>query len=774
MTEPLDRLKAALADRYALEREIGAGGMATVYLARDLKHSRQVAIKVLRPELAATLGPERFVREIEIAAHLSHPHILPLHDSGEAEGILYYVMPYVEGESLRQRLDREGKLSVAESVRLTDEMASALSYAHEQGIVHRDVKPENILLSGGRAVVADFGIGRAVAAAGGGRLTGTGFAVGTPDYMSPEQAYGDANVDGRSDIYALGCVVFEMVSGRRPFEAETPQAVLARHLADRTPSLRTLDPTIPLFVERAVERALAKSPDDRFQTASEFAGALTSELVVARRGGPSGRRLAIAGVGGLGMLWAAVWGLLSFLGPPAYERLAVLPPTNLMNDPEQESLVQGMHDALISELQRAGIVVIARTSVLQYQNTQTPIREIARELGVDALIESSVFRAGDSVEMEVRLVDGRTQQLVADPITRGSELRHVLGLYRDLTRAIASEIHAALTPEAEAVLASADQVNPEAYEAYLRGRFHLGRLTPTDLDLAMEYFQKALTLDSTYAPAQAGVANVWWYRGQMTLVPPREAAVQASAAARQALAMDSTLAEVQRAVAAIRTWPEGDWKGAGAAYRKAIESNLNDAGTRLAYAGLLYIVNRPGEARAQIERALELDPANTLTRAFSGYGLYLEHRYTESIEELEAMLRLEPDNAFVFSNLASAYFMNGDHDQGLAMVRKLFPNDLELDEALDRGYAEGGCRVALVRYAETLAGRPGAAEQLSFWLAYVYAWAGEGEQTLEWLEVLYQDRAPGLAHSLAVAPEFDFVRDDPRFRDLYRRMDFPR
>jgi len=284
MPDTIDRLKASLADRYTIERELGVGGMATVYLAKDLKHRRQVAIKVLRPELAASLGVERFVREIEIAANLTHPHILPLHDSGEADGFLYYLMPYIEGESLRERLNREGKLSVQEVVRLTDEIAAALSYAHEHGIVHRDIKPENIMLSGGRAVVADFGIARAVEVAGGERLTGTGIAVGTPTYMSPEQAMGQADVDARSDVYALGCVVYEMVAGCAPFEGDTPQALLAKHAVDTAPSLRTSDLSIPLFLQRAVERALAKRPDERFQTASAFAEALTSELVVARVG----------------------------------------------------------------------------------------------------------------------------------------------------------------------------------------------------------------------------------------------------------------------------------------------------------------------------------------------------------------------------------------------------------------------------------------------------------------------------------------------------------
>ena len=303
MTDQLARLTAALADRYRIQRELGAGGMATVYLAEDLKHHRMVAVKVLRPELAAALGPERFVREIEIAAQLTHPHILTLHDSGDADGFLYYVMPYIEGESLRERLDRKGKLTLEDGIRITDHIASALSYAHERGVVHRDVKPENILLADDQAIVADFGIARAVQAAGGERLTGTGLALGTPAYMSPEQAVGSEDVDARSDVYALGCVVYEMVAGHAPFEGTTAQALLAKHAVDTVPGLRARDPTIPVFVERAVERALAKSPADRFPSARTFADVLTSGTVVAPVGPRRWRRPAVAGVAVLLVVW---------------------------------------------------------------------------------------------------------------------------------------------------------------------------------------------------------------------------------------------------------------------------------------------------------------------------------------------------------------------------------------------------------------------------------------------------------------------------------------
>src|SRR6267378_4196272 len=274
MAELLPRLRAALADRYAIDRELGHGGTATVYLAHDLKHSRSVAIKVLRPELAAALGAERFLREIEIAARLTHPHILPLHDSGEAKGFLYYVMPFVDGESLRDRLRREQQLPVEEAVRIAREVATALSHAHSQDVVHRDIKPENILLSGGEAVVADFGIARAIVAAGAETLTDTGLAVGTPGYRSPEQATGAMQLDGRSDVYSLACVLYEMLAGHPPFLGTTAQEVLARHTLDPVPSLRTARHGVPEALEQVVLKTLGKLPADRFATAAAFAEAL--------------------------------------------------------------------------------------------------------------------------------------------------------------------------------------------------------------------------------------------------------------------------------------------------------------------------------------------------------------------------------------------------------------------------------------------------------------------------------------------------------------------
>ena len=298
MTAPFDRLQSALGDRYELAREIGQGGMATVYLARDLKHERQVAIKVLRQELSASLGADRFLREIRVAANLQHPNILGLYDSGEVDGLLYYVMPFVEGESLRDRLNREQQLPIGDALQLTREAAEALQYAHQRGIVHRDIKPENILLLGGHALVADFGIARAVSQAGGEKLTQTGMAIGTPHYMSPEQSLGSEHVDARSDVYSLGCVLYELLVGQPPFTGPNAMAIMARHSMEIVPSLQVVRASVPDDVEDAVLRALQKTPADRFQTMKDFCEALSeaeAEATVvrtaARRAATASRRV---------------------------------------------------------------------------------------------------------------------------------------------------------------------------------------------------------------------------------------------------------------------------------------------------------------------------------------------------------------------------------------------------------------------------------------------------------------------------------------------------
>jgi TolB-like protein len=422
----LDSLREALADRYAVEREVGRGGMATVFLAEDLKHHRLVAIKVLHSELAAALGAERFLREIEIAARLQHPHILPLYDSGSSAGFLYYVMPYVEGESLRDRLTREKQLPQEDALRIATDVAGALAYAHSRGVVHRDIKPENIMLSGGSAVVADFGIARAVSAAGGAEhLTQTGTIIGTPAYMSPEQATGSNEIDGRSDQYSLACVVYEMLVGEPPFTGPTAQAIIARHSLDMVSPPSIVRNTIPDAVEETILRGLSKVPADRYPTAALFAEALNTPSAATgavRRATLAGARargrpwlralpvvvgLALVAVGGVLLSRRRVVSGSGGAGGLDPRHVAVLYFDDLSRNGGLGYLADGFTEALIDELgQVRSLRVISRNGVAPYRRSDAPRDSIARALGVGSLVQGSVEPAGTRVRVTVRLVDG--------------------------------------------------------------------------------------------------------------------------------------------------------------------------------------------------------------------------------------------------------------------------------------------------------------------------------------------------------------------------------
>ncbi|PYO33407.1 MAG: hypothetical protein DMD32_00925, partial [Gemmatimonadetes bacterium] len=415
LIDPLARVQAALAGRYTIERELGRGGMATVYLAQDRKHHRPVAIKVLKPELAAALGPERFLREIDTAARLTHPHILPLHDSGEAAGLLYYVMPYVEGETLRDRLEREGQLPLEEAVRITREVASALSYAHSHDVVHRDIKPENILLSGGEAVVADFGIARAITAAARGQLTETGIAIGTPGYMSPEQGAASARVDERSDIYSLGCVLYEMLAGEPPFTGPSAESIVRQHLAAAPPRVSAMRAAVPPAIEEAIVRALAKTPADRFATAADFVEALAAPAQRVRDTGRRTSRLA-AGAGLAATLLAAAAGLFVLSRPhgtpalagPTGQSIAVLPFVNVSGAPQEEYLSDGISEELIDALSKLPqLQVVARPSSFAFKGKNEDVRQIAQALQVATVLGGSVRRAANRLRVTAQLTDAR-------------------------------------------------------------------------------------------------------------------------------------------------------------------------------------------------------------------------------------------------------------------------------------------------------------------------------------------------------------------------------
>ena len=758
-------LEAALADRYVIERELGRGGNAVVYLAHDIKHDRKVALKVLSPELA--VRSERFLREIQIAAKLTHPHILGLHDSGEAAGLLYYVMPYVEGESLRERLNREKQLPVEDAVRITRDVASALGEAHAQGVVHRDIKPENILLTkSGDAVVADFGIARALTAAGGGgTATEAGLAAGTPAYMSPEQGSGGAEVDARGDVYSLGCVLYEMLAGHPPFAGETAQEIVARHTLDPVPSLRAARPGVPRAVERAVAKALAKVPADRFASAAEFAGALA---------GPRRRLPVYAAVGVLVLAAGGMVARQTLFRSPVEQSVAVLPFANLSADSGSEYFSDGMTEELINALvQVPGLRVPARTSAFAFKGKTADIREIGRQLSVVHVVEGSVRRAGSTVRISVQLIN------VADGYHLWSNtydrqvrrVQDVLGIQDEIARAIVAALEIKLARGDTAPLVRRSTDNPEAYDLYLRGRYFWSRRTGPDIKKAIEYLSRAIARDSSYAVAYSGLADAYLVEGNSNFIAPRIAFPRARAAALKALALDETLAEAHVSLGRLLVNYDWDPPRAEREFRRAIALNPGYALAHIWYAlWMLRPQGRLDEALREARIGLRLDPLAPYMHRLVGNVLQAARRYDEAIEQHRRALEILPDWAGAHASLGDAYRGKGMLRDALAEYQRaqdLNPSDGNR-AAIGRLDAETGRRNEAARILDQLRTRP---DTEITWqaVAVIYVALGETDSALASLERAYQ-AAPASLASLKIGEMWDPLRSEPRFTNLLRKL----
>ncbi len=772
MPDVLPRLRESLSDHYTIERELGRGGMATVYLATDLKHNRKVALKVLHPELAASVGHERFLREIEIVAGLTHPRILTLIDSGEADGFLYYVMPFVEGETLKDRLGRDGALPVDESLRIARDVADALSYAHEKGVIHRDIKPSNILFEAGHAVISDFGVARAVGVAGAEDATATGMAVGTPKYMSPEQAAA-GEVDGRADVYALGCVLWEMLAGDAPFDAPTPQAILALKASDSTPSLRTRRKSVPPDVEGVIAKAMAPVQADRYATAMDFERALaapeTAEKLWPRRSRQARTRalagVAIVALAALGAWWMFGRGTpLEAAGPYP---LAVLPPENLTG--EEDYFIAGQHQALIDQLAAiGGLRVISRNSVMQYRDTEKTIPEIADELGVRGVVASSLTRLGDTVRIQVQLIEAVPQE---DLVWTGSYDEVISGLYTmygEAARSIAAGAEVELSPAEETRLGGTRQIDPATYEAYLKGMHHLNKDTPEDIAQGLAYLHDATDRSPADAMAWAGLALGYSTLGHGPFSSP-DAWPRARAAAERAVRLDSTLAEAWSALADVRFYADWDWVGAEEAFRRANEMNPSIAMNHFHYAWLLLVVGRYDEAVVEHELAKELDPFTPFQSALLGW-CYLYGGETERAkEEARRTLELNPDGVFGLFVLGSALQLEGRHEEAIATherMGELYPFVRWLTGAT---YARAGRMEEAHRIAAEL--EPQQSTSLdAFGLAVLYSALGETDDAYRWLT--YEPRHAWVP-AVALDPILRFPQDmldDQRFEEFLERL----
>jgi serine/threonine-protein kinase len=710
-------LAAALSDRYTLERELGRGGMATVFLARDLKHGRPVALKVLHPELAASLGPERFQREIRFAARLQHPHILTVLDSGETAGQLWFTMPFVEGESLRERLRRERQLPVDDAVGIAREAARALDYAHQHGVIHRDIKPENILLTrDGSTLVADFGIARGLGTEE--QLTQTGMAIGTPAYMSPEQANGDQRIDARTDVYSLGCVLYELLAGEPPYTGATSQVILMKRLTEPVPSVRRLRPSVPEFVDQAVQRALAPVPADRFQSAGQLAQAL-QPTVVTPTGMPTvvtpgtagtaapqvatpaaagtvaappashpRRRVPLAaltlGLGfavGLGVLFA--W-RRSHAAPEAGSGahvLAVLPFENL-GDSSTNYFADGVTDAVRGKLSAlAGLQVIASRSSNEYRHSTKSLAQIARELGADYLLIGRIrwAKAPDGtsrVEVSPELVDaspgGPPKTKWQQPFDAG--LTDVFKVQADIAGKVASALDLALGATQQQALAEKPTQNLGAYDAFLKAEATQAVIiadAPT-LRNSITYLEQAVALDSTFALAWAALSRVhsaYYYN----VAPSPATADAARRAADRAEALAPGRPETQLALSDYFGQVIGDYARALAADEKGLDEAPDNAELLTSAALAEQSLGRWDLAVHHLERAQTLDPRSALTGRRLTTTLLRLRRYPEGIQAVDRALALSPTNLDLIETKVMLHLAQGDLPGAQAVLHAVPP-----------------------------------------------------------------------------------------------------
>ncbi|MEO7103161.1 MAG: protein kinase [Gemmatimonadaceae bacterium] len=733
--------EAALGNSYSIERELGQGGMASVYLAHDIKHDRDVAIKVLRPDVAESLARERFLREIHVAARLNHPNILPLYDSGEAAGLLYFVMPVMRGQTVQDRL-QAGRLSVDESVRIATEVADALDYAHRNDVIHRDIKPGNILLHEGHAIVADFGIGKALvaAAAESPTFTQVGVSVGTPAYMSPEQAAGDV-LDGRSDLFALGCTLYEMLTGDQAFTGPTLQAVIARRFSYVPPPVTQSRSTVPVSVSRTVERLLEASPDARFTSGAQVVSALRGEIDVqsVRHEVPS---------------------------------IAVLPFINMSADPENAFFSDGISDDITMALTKVGgLKVAARASAFSFTGKTTPLAEIGGTLGVGNVLEGSVRRAGNRVRVTAQLMEAKTgTQRWSDQYDR--DLNDIFAIQDEISRSIVSELEVVLGVRANAPLVVRPTDDMEAYDLYLRAREAIRVRTPSSLSRGRELCSSAIKRDPGFARAWLLLAETFAAMGVYGYERLAYCREHAEEALEQAARLHGVDAEVALYRGFIKLYLRADWPAAGADFAIALAANPDDvlANSLLAcWHGLLG--NRTARTAAAT-KAVTNDPLSPFTFSLAAHSYYYTGDYEDALAHQDRALSLD------------ANFLNGLWGSALCLA-KLGQHD-EAVRRMHRQVAiseESPTSLAMLAYVLQSVGETAEATALAdrLWAEYPeHAYShltaeilrgDEKRLTRALLDALANGIGGAIAPGTTIKPDLDELLTHPRLGPLVRQLD---
>ena len=775
--------------------------MSRVFVAHDRTLGRDMVVKVLPPEMAAAVSIQRFNREIQLAAKLQHPHIVALHSTGEISGLPYFTMPFVEGESLREYLGKQGELPFPQCVRILRDVATALAYAHRHGVVHRDIKPENVLLTSGSAVVTDFGVGKAISAsttsASASNLTTSGVAVGTPAYMSPEQAAADPAMDHRTDLYSWGVLAYEMISGQTPFAGRGPGALIAAHIAEEPDPVERRRPTTPHALAGLVMRCLAKRPADRPQSATELVDALDALLASGLSSGTTSRavpektqwRKAQPWLGGVAVASAVIVAAALLLapkldlapggaaGPQTVRSIAVLPFLNSGGDVRDEYFSDGMSDELSTALGKIpGLQVASRTSTFAFKGAEsTDVRKIGDQLKVDAVLEGRVRRSGDRLRLFVQLTN------VADGLSLWSEsyereVKDVFAVQEDVARAIADALQVRLSGGAagtpSVAVADAGTQNLQAYDLYLRGRYEWHR---RNLQAAGELFEQAVAKDPQFARAHAGISMTYALLPEYVDFPPEDARRRTEEAAARALAIDSTLSEPYTALglSLVHSWK---WADAERAYKRAIALDPRSATAHQWYGEFLYHTGRMDESLAQMRRSTELDPLAPIAAIAHAYALYAARRPNESLVESRRALELAPQLAIVHRVIALGAESTGDCTTALRhlalAIRVDSTNPTNVGEKARIDARCGRTDDARAGIANLL--RRSQDERTLFPLAIAYAGLGDSQKALDYLERAVERRVIGLtAYKVASDPMFDSIRHHPRFREILREMGFP-
>jgi serine/threonine protein kinase/Flp pilus assembly protein TadD len=729
--------------------------------------------------LAAVLGAERFLAEIKVTANLQHPNLLPLFDSGDADGFLYYVMPYVVGETLRARLERERQLPVDDVVRLVTLLANALDYAHAEGVIHRDLKPENILIQAGQPVIADFGIALAVVQAGGARVTETGLSLGTPHYMSPEQAAGDRDLDARSDQYALGAVTYEMLSGEPPHTGPTAQAIIARLMTEKPRSLRATRPAVSPGVDVAVQRALSKTPADRFATCGEFARALVAGVGSASpAASPVTRvtrpRIAVGIVVVAIALGAVGFGIYPRGESRSLDSIAVLPFDIRTNDPDGDYISDGITQSISNSLTRLpGLRVIPVSLGREYKGKGMTSQQVGEVLRVAAVLTGRVTHRGDSVNVDVELADIHQGKLLW-----GERFNRRLADLLAIQGEIANEVSHRLTSPSsidQQRLRSGSTDNPQAYQLYLKGMYFTAKFTKDGFDRGRAFFQQALAIDSSYALAWDGLA--WNYvTAADWFIPPKEAGPLAKAAARKALAIDSTLASAHLTLGIVAHWYDWDWPAAEQAFSRALAMDSTNTRPHDYYAWFLVNRGRYDEAVAEGQRAQQLDPVSVEASQMLGMVLVLAHRYAQAITQLRAALDLDPTYFYAEDFLGRAYEQTNRMPEALTAYQKavdLDTNNAENWSNLGHAYAVSGNPARARQIIAHLKATATRSYVGPYNIALIYAGLGEAEQAFLWLDRAYQDGSALPILYMGNDARWDRFHSDPRYAALAKRFGLP-